>query len=749
MTRTFLAFFMLLSTLIFAQNKLNVIPYPQNVQISNGSFSIPDALVLSDDLPENETEYLKKRLHTEMRFKVSKKAEAQLIYSQLPKAQSGKEEFYILEVSPKQIHIQSYTKQGYFLALQTLSQLFENYKKEKKIPALKIEDQPEFAWRGMHLDVCRHFFTVDEVKQYIDYLAMYKLNTFHWHLTDDQGWRIEIKKYPKLTQIGAKRKESMIGAYVDNTFDGKPYGPYFYTQEQIKEVVKYAQERHITVVPEIEMPGHALAALSAYPELACTKGPFEPATKWGVFDDVFCPKDETFAFLENVLNEVIQLFPSQYIHIGGDECPKTRWKECAHCQELIKKNNLKDEHGLQSYFIQRIEKFVNSKGRKIIGWDEILEGGLAPNAAVMSWTGVNGGIEAAKSKHFAVMTPGAYCYFDHYQGDPQSEPNAFGGFTPLDKVYSYDPVPSELNVEQAQYIMGVQANLWTEYILDFKHVQYMIFPRLMALSEVGWGTSDPKNYKEFESRVISQFKVLDKMKVNYAKSIYNISGKVIPANNGIAYELSTSQNSSGIRYTLDGKDPTIDSQTYRNPVSVPNSLTVKSAYFEDGQLKSAVSAQEFTVSKTTGKKITLEQQPSENYSFGGAFTLIDGIIGNPRQLGKTWLGFQGKDVTATIDFGQKTGFSEVYFNTLENKGSWIHLAKSAKIFVSDDQKNFTLIREIGKEEILNAKGKIRLNVGAQNVKYLKVFIENAGIIPAGNPGADSKAWLFVDEIGVN
>jgi N-acetyl-beta-hexosaminidase len=377
-----------------------------------------------------------------------------------------------------------------------------------------------------------------------------------------------------------------------------------------------------------------------------------------------------------------------------------------------------------------------------------LEGGLAPNAAVMSWTGVNGGIEAAKSKHFAVMTPGAYCYFDHYQGDPQSEPNAFGGFTPLDKVYSYNPIPAELNAEQAKYIMGVQANLWTEYILDFKQVQYMIFPRLLALSEVGWGTSDPKNYKEFENRVISQFRVLDKMKVNYAKSIYNISGKVIPANNGIAYELSTSQNSDGIRYTVDGTAPTINSNTYQKPVSIPGSLTIQSAYFENGQLKSAVSSQEFSISKTTGKKITLEQQPSENYSFGGAFTLVDGIIGNVKQLGKTWLGFQGKDVVATIDFGQKTGFSEVYFNTLENKGSWIHLAKSAKIFVSDDNKNFKLIIEIGKEEIQNAKGKIKLNAGSQNAKYLKVIIENAGIIPAGNPGADSKAWLFVDEIGV-
>jgi hexosaminidase len=308
---------------------------------------------------------------------------------------------------------------------------------------------------------------------------------------------------------------------------------------------------------------------------------------------------------------------------------------------LIKKNNLKDEHGLQSYFIQRIEKYINSKGRKIIGWDEILEGGLAPNAAVMSWTGVNGGIEAAKAKHFAVMTPGSYCYFDHYQGDPQSEPNAFGGFTPLDKVYSII-LFLELNAEQAQYILGVQANLWTEYILDFKQVQYMIFPRLMALSEVGWGTSDPKNYKNFENRVISHFKILDKMNVNYAKSIYNISGKVIPLNNGIAYELSTSQNPNGIRYTLDGSTPTIKSQEYQVPVAIPGSLTVKSAYFEDGQLKSAVSSQEFTVSKSTGKTITLEQQPSENYSFGGAFTLVDGIIGNVKKLGKTWLGFQGK-----------------------------------------------------------------------------------------------------------
>ncbi|WP_294330716.1 family 20 glycosylhydrolase [uncultured Chryseobacterium sp.] len=752
MQRFLLICSVLLSGLFFAQNRLNLIPYPQKVELLKGEFTIPGKFKLDQNLSRLETEYFKKQIRDVFTFGIGKKETAHLVnvpFSAPSKRNPENEEKYAIEISPRQIVISSNTKQGYFLALQTLIQLFRQYKDSGKIPAMKIEDEPKFAWRGMHLDVSRHFFTVEEVKQYIDYLAMYKLNTFHWHLTDDQGWRIEIKKYPKLTQIGSKRKESMIGAYVDNTFDGKPYGPYFYTQDQIRDVVKYAQDRHITVVPEIEMPGHALAALSAYPELACTKGPFEPATKWGVFDDVFCPKEETFTFLENVLNEVMQLFPSKYIHIGGDECPKTRWKECAHCQELIKKYNLKDEHGLQSYFIQRIEKYVNSKGRKIIGWDEILEGGLAPNAAVMSWTGIKGGVEAAKSGHFAVMTPGAYCYFDHYQGDPATEPNAFGGFTPLDKVYSYQPVPEELNVTQSKYILGVQANLWTEYILDFKQVQYMIFPRMLALSEVAWGTSDAKNYKEFERRVINEFETLDKMSVHYARSIYNINGKVMAADNGIAYELSTSQSPSGVRYTVNGADPSAASPAYTNPIPVQKSMTIKSAYFENRQLKSAISSQDFTVSKTTGKKITLEQQPNENYSFGGAFTLVDGIIGNQRRLGKTWLGFQGKDVVATIDFGQLTPFSEVYFNTLDNKGSWIHFAKSAHVFVSDNGTDFRMIKEIGKDEILAAKGKIRLQLGNQKAKYLKIKIENAGIIPPGNPGADSQAWLFVDEIGVN
>nr|WP_314497325.1 glycoside hydrolase family 20 protein [uncultured Chryseobacterium sp.] len=750
MLRIFPVFFIFISSLFLSQAKLNLIPYPQKVEFSKGEFVLDHQTSVKGDKQSFEYQYFIKSVQKINGFDLSQndiKSGVNVIFLNLNKEKKTVND-YEIQVTEDFISITGKDSSGLFRGIQTLLQLIQT-SKSGKIPALKIEDHPKFAWRGMHLDVCRHFFSVDEVKQYIDYLAMYKLNTFHWHLTDDQGWRIEIKKYPKLTEIGSKRKESMIGAYVDDTFDGKPYGPYFYTQDQIKEVVRYAGERHITVVPEIEMPGHALAALSAYPELACTKGPFEAATKWGVFDDVFCPKDETFTFLENVLDEVIQLFPSQYIHIGGDECPKTRWKECAHCQALIKKHHLKDEHGLQSYFIQRIEKYVNSKGRKIIGWDEILEGGLAPNAAVMSWTGIKGGIEAAKTNHFAVMTPGAYCYFDHYQGDPQTEPNAFGGFTPLNKVYSYNPIPAELNPEQSKYILGVQANLWTEYILDFKQVQYMIFPRLFALSEVSWGTSKPENYKEFESRVVEHFKILDKMNINYAKSIYNISGKVIPNKNGVFYELLTSQNPNGIKFTIDGSEPESNSLTYQNPIPVSKAMTVKSAYFENGELKSAISSQQFITSKTTGKKIILEQQPSENYSFGGAFTLVDGIIGNIRQLGKTWLGFQGSDVVATIDLEKKTKFSEVYFNALDNKGSWIHLAKSAQVFVSDDGINFKMISQIGSDKILTAKGKINLKVGDQNSRFIKIKIENAGIIPAGNPGADSKAWLFVDEIGAN
>jgi len=374
----------------------------------------------------------------------------------------------------------------------------------------------------MHLDVCRHFFTVDEVKRYLDIMAMHKFNTFHWHLTDDQGWRIEIKKYPKLTTVGSRRSETLIGHSGRPPFkyDGQPYGG-FYSQDDIREIVRYASERFIRVIPEIEMPGHAVAAISSYPVLSCTGKQIEVETRWGVFDDVFCAgKDTVFAFLEDVLDEVMDMFPSEYIHVGGDECPKTRWQHCPLCQQRIREEGLKDEHELQSWFITRMEKYINAHGKKLIGWDEILEGGLAPEATVMSWRGVTGGIAAAKMDHDVIMTPFTYVYLDYYQSEPQGEPLAIGGYLPLEKVYSYEPLPQELDTEEQKHILGLQGNLWTEYISTAEYLEYMAFPRAFAIAETGWTPVMKKDFEEFLARFSVLTERYDLMNLNYFKGEY-------------------------------------------------------------------------------------------------------------------------------------------------------------------------------------------------------------------------------------
>lgn len=429
-------------------------------------------------------------------------------------------EAYVMTITQKGVLIQGGSPQGVFYGIQSLQQLIQEQSTGAlplEIPCVHIEDEPAFAYRGMHLDVGRHFFPVEFVKEYIDLLARYKMNRFHWHLTEDQGWRIEIKQYPKLQEIAAFRKETIEGHNNSGpqTFDGTRYGGY-YTQEEVKEVVKYAQDRFITIIPEIEMPGHAQAALAAYPELSCKGGDIEVATRWGVFEEVYCPTEETFTFLENVLTEVMELFPSEYIHIGGDECPKKRWEESAFCQNLIQSEGLEDEHGLQSYFIRRIEKFLNENGRQIIGWDEILEGGLAPNATVMSWRGEEGGIEAAKQGHDVIMTPTTYCYLDYYQSQDPNEPLAIGGYLPLSKVYSYHPIPEELSEEEAKYILGVQGNLWTEYIDSPDKAAYMAFPRGIALAEVGWTKDANKDFDKFKVRLGQHLKWLNAEGVNAA-----------------------------------------------------------------------------------------------------------------------------------------------------------------------------------------------------------------------------------------
>ncbi len=432
---------------------------------------------------------------------------------------SGRDESYSLKVSKKEILIESVSPVGLFFGAQTLLQLiYPNITSSKKImiPGVEIQDSPRFKWRGIHLDVSRHFFDISFIKKLIDLLAMHKMNTFHWHLTDDQGWRIEIKKYPKLAEISAWRDKTLIGHAEDKPvrFDNTRYGGY-YTQEEIKEVVDYAEYRYITIVPEIEMPGHALAALSGYPEYSCTGGPFRVWPMWGVTEDVFCAgKDETFRFLEDILDEVIGLFPGEYIHIGGDECPKARWEKCQDCQKRIKTEGLKNEFELQSYFIKRIEKYLASKGKKLIGWDEILEGGLPERATVMSWKGMKGAIEAASTGHDVVMSPVDYCYFDYYQ-DKENEPLAFNGYLPLQKVYSFNPVSGELTVDQSKHILGGQANVWTEYITTPEHAEYMIFPRLCAMAEVLWTPVEKRDYSDFLIRMDQHLLRLKKHNVNY------------------------------------------------------------------------------------------------------------------------------------------------------------------------------------------------------------------------------------------
>ena len=396
------------------------------------------------------------------------------------------------------------------------------------LPLVSVDDRPRFKYRGLHLDVSRHFFDVTYVKKYIDFIALHKMNYFHWHLTDDQGWRIEIKKYPRLTAVGGYRDGTIIDRFPGKGNDSIRYGG-FYTQEEIKEVVAYAASRYITVIPEIEMPGHALAALTSYPYLGCTGGPYKVQQTWGIFKEVFCAgNDSVFTFIENVLDEVMPLFPAAYVHIGGDECPKTSWKICPKCQKRIADNHLKDEHELQSYFIQRIEKYINSKGKKIIGWDEILEGGLAPNAIVMSWRGEKGGIEAARQQHDVIMTPGTHLYLDHSQNKKGNEDSvSIGGYLPIEKVYSYEPQSSELNELQKQHVLGAQGNVWTEYMGSASKVEYMIFPRLAALSELLWSPAASRNWNDFKTRLPSQIKRYELWKVNYSKAY--LSDKKMPA----------------------------------------------------------------------------------------------------------------------------------------------------------------------------------------------------------------------------
>lgn len=518
------------------QGDVGIIPMPEKLERTNATFTITNKTRIVAEQGNKEAVRIATMLASKFQQVAGYKINVEegnkttddkgiIFFARIDDASLGKEG-YQLSVTNHAVIVKAAEPAGLFYGLQTIYQLLPaeiegsspSLKTIWNLPGVEIKDKPRFPWRGMHLDVARHYVPLDFIKKYIDNMAMHKLNTFHWHLTDDQGWRIEIKKYPKLTQVGAWRKESLIG-HVEkkpHQFDGIPHGG-FYTQEQAKEIVQYAKERFITVVPEIEMPGHAKAAIASYPELGVTGQRVEVGTYWGVFPDIFNVEENTFSFLEDVVTEVMNVFPSEYIHIGGDEAIKDHWKASDKIQQKIKDLGLKDEHELQSYFIRRMEKFINAKGKKIIGWDEILEGGLAPNATVMSWQGIEGGIEAAKSGHDVIMTPIQSLYFWWYQGNPKTEPLAAGGYITLEKVYQYDPIPPVLTPEQAKHILGAQACAWAEYMEDPKKVEYMVFPRLSALAEIVWTPNEKKNWSDFKMRMTKQFKRYDMRGINYAK----------------------------------------------------------------------------------------------------------------------------------------------------------------------------------------------------------------------------------------
>lgn len=669
-------------------------------------------------------------------------------------------EAYQLKVDASQVVISSPSEAGVFYGIQTLRKAVDVAEGSNvELPAVEINDQPRFGYRGMMLDVGRHFFSMDEIKTYIDMMALHNINRFHWHLSEDQGWRIEIKKYPKLTEIGSMRKETVIG-HNSGKYDGKPYGG-FYTQEQAKEIVAYAAERYITVIPEIDLPGHMQAALAAYPELGCTGGPYEVWTQWGVSDNVLCAgNDQTIQFIKDVLAEIVEIFPSEYIHVGGDECPKDKWKTCPKCQARIKALGLKSdnkhtkEERLQSYVIHEAEEFLNSKGRKMIGWDETLEGGLAPNATVMSWRGEAGGIEAAKQHHDVVMTPNTYLYFDYYQSkDTETEPMAIGGYLPIERVYSYEPMPKSLSPEEQKYIVGVQANLWTEYIPDFKQVQYMVLPRMAALCESQWCAPEKKNYEAFLQRVSRLIDIYAKNGWNYATHIFDVMLDLKPnTETGTLDAVARTIDNAPIYYTLDGSEPTTASEKYTDVIKIDKPCTLRTVAIRPSG-SSKITKDEISFSKSSMKPITMLQPINKQYEFSGATVLVDGMTGNMNYKTGRWIAFYTNDLDAVIDLKEATEISSMTLHTCVEKGDWIFDTRGITVSVSDDNQTFKEVASEAypamKESDPNQIYTHELKFDPVKTRYVKVKALSEQKIPSWHGGKGNPGFLFVDEIILN
>ncbi|MEO9803247.1 MAG: family 20 glycosylhydrolase [Reichenbachiella sp.] len=741
-------------------NKISIIPRPVKMVESGQIMRLSSStkIIYSDSSLSFSAYFLRDQLTaiTNLTFEVIEDFSNRpgAIYLSLG-AKNTDPESYILSIADQKAILSASAPQGVFYGIQSLLQTLQSVNEVHFFAGVEIEDGPRFSWRGMHLDVSRHFFGVEKIKRYIDYLAMYKLNIFHWHLTDDQGWRIEIKQYPLLTEQGAWRKSVGFASNQAkglNKDDGKPYGG-FYTQEEVKEIVRYAQDRAVTIVPEIEMPGHTSAVLKAYPTLACDGiGRAEIWGEGGISKNVFCAgKEETFEFLENVLNEVLQLFPPNYIHIGGDEAPKDHWEKCGLCQKRIRTEQLADEHELQSYFITRMEKFLNAKDRKLIGWDEILEGGLAPNATVMSWRGIAGGIAAAKSHHDAVMTPGYPLYFNHRPIDLKNSPGHKSSNNTITTVYNYEPVPAELSAEESQYVIGVQANLWTEYIPEWEHVESLLFPRLLSLAEIAWTPAERKDFEDFRNRIPYQLSNLDRMGVNYGKDPYQVAISMQMENRKQMVSMATELPGMKIRYTEDGSTPNSSSQEYQTPFPCVKTMVVKAAAFDGDTRLSEVSEMNYLSHLATGKNLEYQNVYNPKYNGGGDFGLIDGRFGSEESISFGWQGFDATDFQVSIDLGEEINVKTISAGFLIDQSQWIFQPDEVTFEISSNGKDFETIfqkvyDEARDQQVVQMIARPRAEELNVKARYVRVKAFHGTPIPSWHSGAGTRPWLFVDEI---
>nr|WP_155285244.1 family 20 glycosylhydrolase [Capnocytophaga felis] len=740
----------------FTEKDISIIPKPQSISISEGyfEFNSQTTFVVSDTL-QNVA-----RLLTEKFQKVSgwdlkitnKSPKNNFVALEFDK--SLPKEGYKFNSDSEKIVIKASDRNGFVYALQTLRQLLpdeiestKSIQKQWIVPSVTIEDKPQYLWRGLMIDVARHFFPKEYILKTIDRMAMLKLNTFHFHLIDNEGWRIEIKKYPKLTQVGAWRvnqEEKHWNARTTNPPDAKGTYGGFYTQEEIKEIVTYAQERGITVIPEIEMPAHVMSAIAAYPELSCHKRPIGvPSGGVWPITDIYCAgQDETFSFLEDVLSEVMNLFPSKYIHIGGDEATHTEWEKCPKCLQRMKTHKLKNAHELQSYFIKRIDNFLVANGRRLVGWDEIIEGGLPSQAVVMNWRGIEIGKKAIEQGHEVVLT--SDCYIDQYQGLPDNEPLAIGGYLPLNKIYNYSLHKEELTKEQQKQILGSQANLWAEYIPNEKHSEYMIFPRLLALSEIVWTASDLKDWDDFMNRVQQKLPRLELMNINYAKSMYQVSSKIENQENKVSVTLSSELPNADIRYSLN--NDILKSEKYTKPIEIDKTTTLKAAVFFDEKPNEVIYTNTIVFHKAIGKKVTYNPVYHKSYQGQGDGTLTNIVRGTKNFHDKEWLAWLVNNASVVIDLEENTEIEKVIVGAMENQGSGIYFPTKIELSVSSDGKNYIKINEISHPHASNGYAVLKdfnFEFEKQKVRFVKLEIQNLGHPPKGGD-----SWMFIDEIQI-